>query len=82
MKPTVDTLARTLILVLALINQVISSLGFLPLQVDEQSIYQFISLAFTAAAALAAWWKNNSFTEHAIKADEYGRELKSGNHFK
>ena len=29
-----------------------------------------ISAGFTVGAALAAWWKNNSFTKAALKADE------------
>ena len=32
----------------------------------------------TVAAAAWAWWKNNSFTNAAIKADNYMKELKEG----
>ena len=29
-----------------------------------------ISAGFTVGAALAAWWKNNSFTQAALAGDE------------
>lgn len=71
-----DTIVRTAVLLIALINQVLTALNINPLPFSDEEIYTFISTAVTVVAALWAWWKNNSITKNAIKADEYLKELK------
>lgn len=71
-----QTIARTVVLTLALVNQVLASLGKVPLNLDENVIYDAASLAFTIVSAVVACWKNNSFTKKAIEADKYLKELK------
>lgn len=39
-----------------------------------------ISAGFTVGAALAAWWKNNSFTPEAIEADAFMARMKKSVH--
>lgn len=65
------TVARTVILALALLNQILATSGKVPLGVSEQEIYSLVSTAFTIAAACVAWWKNNSFTKEARLSDQY-----------
>lgn len=77
MKITAETIARTIVLALALLNQVLAICGKGQIQIAENDIYQIVSLTFTAVAAVWSWWKNNSFTQSAIKADEYLNELKN-----
>ena len=72
------TIARTIILAVALINQILVVLGINPLPFAEDEIYNIISTIATTAAALWTWWKNNSFTPEAIQADKYLGELKTG----
>lgn len=64
------TVVRTIVLTLALINQILAAIGKSPLPFSEEEAGQAASAAITAAASLAAWWKNNSFTQTAIAADE------------
>lgn len=64
------TIVRTVVLVAALANQALTISGHSPLPFSEDEIAQGVSMFLTTAAALAAWWKNNSFTQAAIKADE------------
>ena len=71
-----ETLIRTGILFVTLINSVLSMLGKNPLPFSDSEIYQAISAVCTVAATVWAWWKNNSFTNAAIKADEYKNTLK------
>ena len=71
-----ETLIRTGILFVTLINSVLSMLGKNPLPFSDSEIYQAISAVCTVAATVWAWWKNNSFTNSAIKADEYKNALK------
>ena len=72
------TIARTIILALALINQLLTVMGLSPIPIEDESITEVISLVVTIAASLAAWWKNQSFSPEAIEADKYMRKLKSG----
>ncbi len=77
-KPTVTpgTIARTLILAMALINQILTASGHSIIAVSDDDINTLITTSFTVVSALLAWWKNNSFTKPALKADEVLREEK------
>ena len=70
------TIIRTVVLIVALINQVLTMTGHSVLPFDEQQIADGLSRLFTAAAALWAWWKNNSFTKAAQAADVYLKAAK------
>lgn len=65
------TVARTAVLALALINQLLSAAGKSPLPIDSAQAEQWVSAGLTTAAAVWAWWQNNSFTPEAIEADSY-----------
>ena len=69
------TIARTICLVLALVNQVLAMLGMVPVDVAEDTVYQGVSIVFTVVTALVAWWKNNSFSKKAIAADQVKDQL-------
>ena len=72
------TIARTAVLALALINQILSALGKPLLPIDSTQLEQLISTGFTTVSALVNWWFNNSFTKEAIQADtEFERLRKS-----
>lgn len=75
---TAGTIARTLCLLLALVNQILTVMGYKIIDVSDDTINTLISTGFTVVTALLAWWKNNSFTSAAIKADDYMNELKKG----
>lgn len=77
---TAGTIARTAVLLLALTNQMLSSMGKSPLPIESTTVEQLVTAGITTIAALVAWWKNNSFTKEAIAADkEYDRlKAKSG----
>lgn len=64
------TIVRTAVLVFALINQVLTISGYNPLPFTDEDFGQAVSMVLTVAASLWAWWKNNSFTQAAITADE------------
>lgn len=78
-KISTETIIRTIILIITLINQTLTMLGKNPLPFAEEDIYTVLTTVATIAATLWAWWKNNSFTKEAITADEYMKELKDTN---
>ena len=74
---TSGTIARTVILILALVNQVLTATGHSVINISDENVNTLISTGFTIVSALIAWWKNNSFTQSAIKADAAMKEDKS-----
>lgn len=76
MRISADTIARTIVLFIAILNQILAILGKNRLEIAESDIYQIVTLFFTIGSAVWAWWKNNSFTQNALKADEFMKELK------
>ena len=73
----IGTIARTAALALALVNQALSIAGHPILPIEDQQLEQFVTLGCTIAASVAGWWKNNSFTPNARKADVYLERLNS-----
>lgn len=71
-----DTIIRTIVLAVALLNQILTTLGKNPLPFSDALIYEAATLAVTIGAAIWSWWKNNSITKEAIQADAYLAELK------
>lgn len=76
MKVKTETIIRTIVLILALANQVLAIYGKDKIPVTEDEVYQLVTLIVTIGSAIWAWWKNNSFTQPAIKADEYMEQLR------
>ena len=70
MKIKKGTIIRTVCLIVALSNQVLTVCGKNPLPFSEEEVYEVVSVTITVVTALVAWWKNNSFTKRAIYADE------------
>lgn len=70
------TIIRTVVLVFALVNQLLTATGRNPLPFSEEEVYQSFSAVLSAVTAIVAWWKNNSFSKEALLADEYKDSLK------
>ena len=72
------TAVRTVMLIITLLNDLLIFYGKSPLNIDENTVYQIITILSTIFVPLWTWWKNNSITKHAKKADEYLDYLKAG----
>lgn len=80
--PTISagTIARTACLLLALTNQILSACGKPILPIESATVEQLVTAGITTVAALIAWWKNNSFTQAALAADEVYEQKKNSVH--
>ena len=67
---------RTAVLVLALVNTSLQLAGFDVLPFAEADVEMAVTVVLNAGAAMAAWWKNNSVTKEAQKADAHMRNMK------
>lgn len=71
MKISKETIIRTVLLIAALVNMALNAFGKNTLPFTDDEISEIISVVFMAVTSIAAWWKNNSFTEKARIADLY-----------
>ena len=80
--PTISagTITRTAVLLLALTNQILSACGKPILPIKSATVEQLVTAGITTVAALIAWWKNNSFTQAALAADEVYEQKKNSVH--
>ena len=78
MKTSSGTIVRTVVLIAALINQILTLAGHSVLPFDEETVSEGVSMLLTMAASAWAWWKNNSFTKEAKAADAFMRSAKDG----
>ena len=78
MKSTIKpgTIARTVMLFIALFNMILSCFGYQIIDVDDETVNNLITASFTIVSSIVCWWKNNSFTESAIIADEILNDMK------
>lgn len=76
-KVTAGTITRTIVLILALVNQILSISGYAVLPIEDAQVETIVSTVWTVVASLWAWWKNNSFTKAAIAGDETMKVAKS-----
>ena len=70
MKVTAGTIARTVVLAVSLLNVLLNAFGKNPLPFSDDEVYTAVSTVAAAVPLRAAGWKNNNYTQAAMKADE------------
>lgn len=76
MKISKGTIIRTIALAVVLINLLLKALGKPLIDYDEGTVMYWLEYIIEIAVILVTFWKNNSFSENAIKADEFLKQLK------
>ena len=76
MKISKGTIVRTVMLVIVIINLMLKQLGHDLINVSESEILSVIEMLIEVAVIAVSFWKNNSYTQNAIKADEFLKNLK------
>lgn len=77
MKISKGTIIRTIALAVVLLNMVLKALGKPLIDYDEGTVMYWLEYIIEIAVILVTFWKNNSFSEYAIKADEFLKQLKA-----
>lgn len=72
------TIIRTVVLILALVNNCLTMAGLSPLPIEDEQLAELLSQIFMIGSALWAWWKNNSFTKAAQTGDAVMHAIKGG----
>ena len=76
MKITKSTIVRLILVLTVLVNFILERCGIDVIPTDESTILMFVETGIEIAILAVGFWKNNSFTEKAIKADKFLQELK------
>lgn len=78
-KVSVGSYVRLALLLISVVNLALRCFGADTLPMNNEAVEDFVSVAFTVASTLAAYWKNNSFTSAALAADETLKKLSQKN---
>lgn len=76
MKISKGTIVRTIAILLVIVNMVLQRFGLDVINVDESAILTFVEVLIEIAIIVVGFWKNNSYSENAIRADEFLKELR------
>lgn len=76
MKISKGTIVRTVLLLIAIVNMGLQHFGIDVIKVDESEIASLVEYIIQIAIIIVGFWKNNSYTENAIKADELLKRMK------
>ena len=76
MKISKGTIVRTIMLIIVIINLILKQLGHDLINVSESEILTVVEMLIEIAVIVVSFWKNNSYTQNAIKADEFLKHLK------
>lgn len=76
MKITKSTIVRAILIVLVVINFLLEKCGVDVIPTDESVILMWVEFIIEMAVVLVGFWKNNSFSKKAIKADEFLKQLR------
>lgn len=79
MKISKSTIIRTILVSIVIINFILEKLGVDLIPADESLITMFVETFLEIAVIVVGFWKNNSYSEAAIRADEFLKELRSDN---
>lgn len=72
------TIIRLIVVLLVIVNMVLKVFDKSPLDIDEGTVAYWIETIIEIAIIAVGFWKNNSFSDAAIKADEFLHNLRNG----
>ena len=82
MKISKGTIVRTIMLVIVIINLILKQLGYELINVSESQVLSVVEMLIEIAVIVVSFWKNNSYTEKAIEADEFLQDLRKEKYIK
>lgn len=77
MKITKSTIIRLVLVALVIVNFVLEKCGIDVIPADESFITMLVETIIEIAVIAVGFWKNNSFSQAAIRADEFLKELRN-----
>ena len=78
MEKQIKKTIRVALLILALLNITLSLFGLSPIDLDSETVTNFVNSGAVIVMALWNTWKNCSVTQPHLKADEIAEHIKEG----
>lgn len=72
------TIIRLIVVLLVMVNMILKAFDKSPIDIDEGGVAYGVETIIEIAIIAVGFWKNNSFSEAAIKADEFLHNLRNG----
>lgn len=72
------TIVRTIMLFIVIVNLILKACGKPVIDVEEGTLFYWLETVLEIGVIITTFWKNNSFSKAAIKADEFMQKLKNG----
>lgn len=69
------TIARTVVLFIALVNAFCALVGWKPLEIDQSIVYNIVSGVAVIVTSIICWWKDNDITQKALFRKKVANEL-------
>ena len=76
MKIEKTTIVRTILFALVILNFILERCGIDVIPADEYQIAMFVEYAIEIGILIAGFWYNNSYSQKALKAQKYLKDLK------
>lgn len=76
MKITKSTIVRTILFLIVILNFILERCGIDVIATDENAVLMAVEYLIEIAVLIVGFWKNNSFSNKAIIADQFLHELK------
>ena len=77
MKISKQTIVRTVLLVLVIINIILEKLGLDVISTDESFVLMCVETVVELAVIITGFWYNNSYSENALKAQRFLEYLRN-----
>lgn len=72
------TIVRTIMLLIVIVNLILKACGKPLIDIEEHTLFYWLEVVLEIGVIITTFWKNNSFSKAAIKADDFMRKLKNG----
>lgn len=76
MKIKKSTIVRAILLLLVIINFFLEKFGLDLIPTNESTVAMLVEEAIEIAVIVVSFWKNNSFSPKAIRADKFLQDLR------
>ena len=76
MKISKSTIVRTILVAVVIINFFLEKCGVDVIPADEGTILMWLEGVIEIAIIVVGFWKNNSYSQNAIKADSFLSQLR------
>lgn len=73
-----STIIRAILLLIVIINIVLERNGIDIIPADENTVAMFVETVIEILIIIASYWYNNSFSQNALRAQQFLKKLKEG----